>query len=144
MQKRTIGKVAEQAGVGVETIRYYEREGLLPKPARLASGYRQYDPDTIDRLRFIRHAKDLGFSLDQVRELLSLRVTPGKQLNDGQVCEEVLEIAKAKLLDVDERIRKLQRIRKTLRRLCRDCEAGEPIDACPILKAMDSPQGAKP
>lgn len=144
MQQLTIGKVADQAGVGVETIRYYEREGLLPKPARLASGYRQYEPDTIDRLRFIRHAKELGFSLDQVRELLSLRLVPSMQAMDDQACEEVHAIAQSKLVDVDERIRKLQRIQKTIRKLCRDCEAGKPTDACPILRALDSPQGAQP
>ena len=68
----TIGAVARRAGVGIDTIRYYEREGLLPEPQRRASGYRDYGPDVVERLRFIRRAKDLGFTLEEIRELLAL------------------------------------------------------------------------
>ena len=76
MKPLTIGKVAERAGVGVETVRFYEREGLLDEPTRTASGYRQFDEDVIRRLEFISRAKELGFTLNEIKELLSLQVCP--------------------------------------------------------------------
>lgn len=131
----TIGKVATQAGVGVETIRFYEREGLIEEPARRASGYRQYEPTVVDRIRFIRHAKALGFTLREIRELLELRFEPDSR------CDEVLELAEAKISDIDERIRKLRKMRRTLAGLTRDCQRGRPTEECPILKALESHEG---
>ncbi|RMH14262.1 MAG: heavy metal-responsive transcriptional regulator [Planctomycetota bacterium] len=135
MDTLTIGKVARQAGVGVETIRFYEREGLVEEPARRASGYRQYDPEVVRRVRFIRHAKELGFTLREIKELLELRVEPGCH------CGDVLELAEAKIADIDERIRKLRKMRRALAGLTRDCKRGRPTDECPILKALDQPNG---
>ena len=138
MAAMTIGKVAKQAGVGVETIRFYEREGLVDEPRRRESGYRQYDPEVVRRIRFIRHAKELGFTLREIKELLDLRIEPGSQ------CGDVLKLAQAKIDDIDERVRKLQKMRRTLAALTRDCQRGFPSDACPILKALDRNDGDTP
>src|ERR671918_2137551 len=91
----TIGQVAKHAGVGVETVRFYERQGLLDAPPRRASGYRQYSQDVIRRIQFIKRAKDLGFALREIRELLSLRVDPNTP------CDEVKHRAEAKIADID-------------------------------------------
>lgn len=131
MTTLTIGKVANQAGVGVETVRFYEREGLIDEPPRRASGYRQYEPEVVRRIRFIRHAKELGFTLREIKELLELRVEP-----DGQCCG-VLELAEAKIADIDERLRKLRKMRRTLASLTRDCQRNRSTDECPILKAIE-------
>ena len=84
-----IGKVARNAGLAIDTVRYYEREGLLQKPARTASGYRHYTPDAVARLRFIRQAKELGFTLAEIRELLTLKVAPGNQIGRASCRERV-------------------------------------------------------
>lgn len=131
MAAMTIGKVAKQAGVGVETIRFYEREGLVDEPRRRDSGYRQYDPEVVRRIRFIRHAKDLGFTLREIKELLELRVEPDCH------CGEVLELAQAKLADIEQRIESLQRMRQTLLKLATACRRRRRTDACPILEAID-------
>ena len=138
MTALTIGKVAKQAGVGVETIRFYEREGLIDEPRRRASGYRQFAPAVVDRIRFIRHAKELGFTLREIKELLELRVEPDRK------CGDVLELAEAKIADIDERIRKLRKIRRALAALTRDCQRGRPTDQCPILTALDRQNGESP
>jgi len=127
----TIGQVARLARVGVETVRFYEREGLLQEPARRASGYRQYPEDVIARLRFIRRAKELGFSLKEIRELLALRVDP------ETTCAEVRSRAEAKIADVEEKIQALQRIRKALVKLTGVCRGRGPTSECPILDALD-------
>jgi len=138
MPTLTIGQVAKQAGVGVETIRFYEREGLIDDPRRHASGYREYAPDVVHRIRFIRHAKELGFTLREIRELLELRVEPDRK------CGDVLELAQVKIADIDERIRKLKKMRRALAGLTRDCQRGRPTDECPILKAMDASKQSSP
>ena len=131
MKALTIGQVARQAGVGVETIRFYERQGLLEEPARKASGYRQYTADVVARLRFIRRAKELGFSLREVRELIALRLDP------ATTCADVRQRAEGKLADVDAKIRDLRRIRKALVRLAASCRGDGPVGECPILEALD-------
>jgi len=131
METMTIGQVAKQAGVGIETVRFYEREALIAKPARSPSGYRQYAPEVVRRIRFIRHAKELGFTLREIKELLGLRVAP-----DGQR-DQVRVLAKAKIEDIEQRIHKLQEIKRTLSTLVCDCEQGQASDPCPILAAMD-------
>ncbi len=131
MKALTIGTVARQAGVGVETVRFYEREGLIPQPPRRPSGYRQYDDGAVRRIRFIRHAKQLGFSLRQIRELLALRA-------DAQTsCAEVKEQAEAKIAEVEQKIQDLQRIRQALVELTASCAGRGPVSACPILEALE-------
>lgn len=131
MHALTIGEVAKAAEVGVETIRFYEREGLIAPPPRRRSGYRQYPEDTVRRVRFIRHAKELGFTLREIAELLSMRV------DDRMSCVEVRTLARAKIADVDERITALQRMRDALDRLARRCRGEGPTSECPILDALD-------
>jgi len=127
----TIGKVARSAGLAIDTVRYYEREGLLEIPARTASGYRHYSPDAVARLRFIRQAKDLGFSLSEIKELLALRVTPGKS------CADVRAHAEAKIADVDRRVASLKRVRGALVKLASACSGKGPVSQCPILEALE-------
>ncbi len=131
MDFQTIGKTARQAGVGVETIRFYERKGLIAAPPRRSSGYRQYPPETVQRLRFIKHAKDLGFSLQEIGELLELRVAP------GTTCGHIKRRAETKIADIDGRIRSLQRMRRALKRLAAACDGKAPVRECPILDALD-------
>ena len=132
MQTLTIGKVARRAGVGVETVRFYEREGLIAEPARGASGYRQYPEATVSRLRFIRRAKELGFSLREVRKLLSLRVDPTRS------SAEVKAQAQAKITDIEQKIRTLRRMKDTLVDLTDACDGCVPMSDCPILGALEA------
>ena len=126
----TIGELAKQAAVGQETIRFYEREGLIPAPPRTSSGYRQYPAGTAARLRFILRAKDLGFALKEIRELLSLRL-------DEHTCRaDVRQQASDKIRDLEEKIRDLQGMCARLRELERACLEQGTIDECPILKAL--------
>ncbi|MBA4065702.1 MAG: heavy metal-responsive transcriptional regulator [Isosphaera sp.] len=124
----TIGQLARQAGVGVETIRFYEREGLLAEPGRLPSGYRRYPPDAVERVRFIRRAQRLGFTLRESKELLDLRDDP----DAGQV--DARERAIDKLADIDARITELQGMRAELG-LVAVCRGREPVADCPIIAA---------
>jgi MerR family mercuric resistance operon transcriptional regulator len=135
MKPLTIGQVARSAGVGVETVRFYERQGLLQEPARKESGYRQYPEDVVARLRFIKRAKELGFSLKEIKELLALRVDP------ATTCAEVKRRAEAKIADVEEKIQALQRIKKALVRLTAVCRGRGPTSECPILDALDGEKG---
>ena len=131
MDGLTIGKVARGAGLAVDTVRYYEREGLLNKPARTASGYRHYTTDAVARLRFIRQSKELGFSLAEIKDLLALRVTPGKS------CADVRAHAEHKVADVDRRIASLKRVRGALVKLASACSGKGPVSQCPILEALE-------
>ncbi|MEX1827774.1 heavy metal-responsive transcriptional regulator [Luteibacter sp. CQ10] len=130
----TIGRIAQSAGVAIDTIRFYEREGLLPEPRRRPSGYREYDQGTVSRLRFIRRAKDLGFTLDEIRELLALSAE-----RHGGV-EGVRERAAARLKAIDERIAELQRVRDGLSELIDACPGHGAPEDCPILKALTEPR----
>ena len=132
----SIGQLAEAAEVAVDTIRFYEREGLIAEPPRLRSGYRQYPLETVRRVRFIRRAKELGFTLKEVSELLELRVDPDTS------CAEVRGLAKAKLHDVRQRIAELQRIETVLDRLARVCRGRGPTSECPILDLLDEESGS--
>ena len=134
METLTIGKVARRAGVGVETIRYYEREGLVPKPDRSESGYRQFSPDAVQRLRFITHAKRLGFSLKEIAELLALRVDTASAVS----CKEVRERAEGKVEEVQERIAALRKMEKVLTELVGNCQNRAPTDPCPILRSLEN------
>lgn len=133
MKTLTTGKVANQAGIGIETVRFYEREGLIAEPPRgESSGYRHYPEDTVARLRFIRKAKDLGFSLKEIRELLSLRA---KRLGS---CADVRSRALDKIEDIDQKIAVLRAMRKALTGLVEECSGKGPRSECPILNALDA------
>ncbi len=126
----TIGKVAKETALGIETIRFYERQGLIPDPPRRRSGYRQYPEETVERLLFIKRAKQLGFSLKEIAELLALRVDP--DTSAGSIKKRVEE----KIQDVEGRIRSLRRMRKALVELDESCCGCGPTSECPILDAM--------
>jgi MerR family copper efflux transcriptional regulator len=126
----TIGAVARRAGVGIDTIRYYEREGLLPEPQRRASGYRDYGPEVVQRLRFIRRAKGLGFTLEGIRELLALSTDRERGV------KSVKQRAQARLGEVERRIRELQRMKRGLKQLIDACPGHGALEHCPILRAL--------
>ena len=124
-----IGKVSREAGVNVQTLRYYERRGLLPKTERLASGYREYDPATVARVRFIKNAQELGFTLNEIGELLALRT------NRSQSQREVRALATRKIEEMERRIRQLTQMRDELAALVEHC--GATRNDCVILDAFD-------
>jgi MerR family mercuric resistance operon transcriptional regulator/MerR family gold-responsive transcriptional activator of gol and ges genes len=129
---RTIGRVAAEVGVNIQTIRYYERRGLLAPPERSKSGYRQYSGDAVSRLRFIRHAQELGFSLNEVEELLGLRVARA-----GAACDAVERSTRQKIERVKHKIASLQRMQRALERLAVACKSRRATEACPILEALE-------
>jgi len=126
----SIGKIAKRAGISVETIRFYERKGLLQEPKRKESGYRQYQEEDIRKLIFIQHAKNLGFSLNEIRDLMSL------QTDSRSTSRKVKDMAEHKLQDIEEKIKMLQRMRRTLRHLVDKCPGKGPTSECPILDAL--------
>jgi Hg(II)-responsive transcriptional regulator len=128
---RTIGELARDAGVHVETIRYYEQRGLLKQPRR-SQGWRRYDDEALRVLRFVKRGQELGFSLDEVHELLSLRAS-----RSPRACARVRAAAESKLADVEAKIRDLEAIRDKLSDLSRMCPSDGPPVACPILGALD-------
>ena len=111
-----IGTVANRAEISIDTLRFYEREGLIASPRRLFSGYRDYPEDVLDRIEFIKEAKGLGFTLREIRQLLSEGVRSTRE------CGPVTHKAQRKLVEMDEEIARLQRLRKTLRKMVRDCD----------------------
>ncbi len=127
----TRGEVAKRCRVHAETIRYYEERGLIPKPRRSAANYRLYDDDSIQRVRFVKRAQELGFTLEEIKELLSLRARPGAG------CAEVLERAEAKIQSIDEKIRTLKAMRRALSQLMSECSGRGGISKCPILEALE-------
>ena len=127
-----IGEVAEAGGVNLQTIRYYEREGLLPKPPRLPSGYRMFPETAVRRVRFIKRAQELGFSLTEIRDLLSLRE------DGGAGAQDVRDRAKAKIAEIDEKICALRAMKDALNRLAERCPGCGPLTDCPILDALDA------
>ena len=132
MQTLTVGKLAGEAGVNLETVRYYERTGLMPRPTRTDSGYRQYDGEDLLRLRFIKKAQGLGFTLKEIKELLSLRV-------DGRTsCQKVQKLAETKVQAIESKIRDLQRMKRTLTKLLTACHSETHTTKCPILEAIAS------
>lgn len=127
-----IGEVADRGGVNLETIRYYEREGLLPKPPRLPSGYRMFPESAVSRVRFIKRAQELGFSLAEIKELLSIQIDPNKE------CADVKRLAKAKVADIEEKIRTLESMKRVLSGLAEACPGCGPSSECPILESIES------
>jgi MerR family mercuric resistance operon transcriptional regulator len=127
----TIGKIAKQTGVTVEAVRFYEKQGLIAEPQRTESGYRQYPPDTIKRVHFIQRAKEAGFTLKDIGELLKLRREP------GTTCTDIKLRALEKINEVDQKIKDLQRIKESLEQMVLRCSDTEELDECPILETLE-------
>lgn len=135
----TVGKVAKSAAVSADTVRFYEKEGLLAPARKSAAGYRLYGDDAVRRLRFIKHAQDCGFSLAEVRELLTLRAA------ENACCTDVKSVAVHKKLLIESKIRTLQVMSQALSELIAHCDGGQlPLDACPILAALDASAPRRP
>jgi MerR family mercuric resistance operon transcriptional regulator len=131
----TIGTLAKQAHVNLETIRFYERKGILPQPTRLPSGYRSYTEEDLRRLRFIQMAKKHGFSLNEIKELLHLRVDP------DCTCDDVRRRAEHKIQVIEEKIQELDQMRRALKDLVASCVGVGPVGECPILDAFEKNNG---
>ncbi len=127
-----IGQLAERARVNVQTVRFYERRGLIEEPERTAAGYRRYPPDVVRRIRFIKRAQDLGFSLAEIMELLDLRA------RSPVACEAVERKAREKIALVETKIGELERIKGALEALAADCARRQPSGACPILEILET------
>jgi MerR family copper efflux transcriptional regulator len=135
MERLTVGEVAKQAQVRIETLRYYEREGLVDSPPRNAANYRLYPEDTVRRVQFIKRAQELGFSLKEIKELLSLRVDPATS------CAEVRNRALEKMTTIEEKIQALTAMKYALAKLVEECSGQGEITDCPILAALDTKEG---
>lgn len=131
-----IGQLAHRTGVSIDTVRYYERNAILPPPQRQASGYRAYGKDDVARLQFLQRAKALGFTLNEIRELLALS---GRRADDMAGLKAA---ATDKLLDVERKLDALGRIRDGLQALVASCPGQGALDHCPILAALSAPAGA--
>lgn len=129
-EKLRIGAVAEQAGVNIQTLRYYERRGLLANPARTPAGYREYASDAPQIVQFIKRAQQLGFTLTEIQELLRLRAAPNR--DRARVCR----VATAKIADIEEKLARLEAVRRALADLVDCCERGDSIQ-CSILEALN-------
>ncbi len=136
MEALSVGQLATLCGVNAQTVHFYEREGLLPKPPRTAGGYRAFPSDAVARVCFIKQAQAIGFALGEIRELLELRDHP------ETACPEVQRRAEAKIADVAAKIRDLQTIRRELTRLAKACAGRARPHTCPLLEALES--GVKP
>ncbi|RMG25321.1 MAG: MerR family transcriptional regulator [Methanobacteriota archaeon] len=131
MKALTVGKLAKLAGVNVETIRYYERIGVLPRPVRRESGYRMYSEEDVRRINFIKHAQQLGFSLKEIKELLELRIDARTS------CDQVRIQAEEKIKMVKQKIATLRRIEAVLNELVSACRSKQLTEDCPILAALE-------
>ena len=130
MSELTIGSLADEAGVNVETIRYYQRRGLMPEPDRPAHGYRRYGATTVKRVRFIKRAQALGFTLEEIGGLL--------KLDEAHACAETRELASHKLQTIETKLADLVAMRKALTALLCQCDAGAMKGNCPIIHALGS------
>lgn len=137
MEALTTSRVAERADVNLHTVRYYEKRGLLPKPSRTSAGYRQYGPEHVAHLRFIKRAQDLGFTLEEIRELLDLRAEPGAGA-------DVREKTAVKVQEIDAKIRDLERIRAKLLELAATCEHHGSPETCLVLHALEDSDDGPP
>jgi MerR family mercuric resistance operon transcriptional regulator len=126
----TIGRLASAAGVNVETVRYYQRRGLVAEPERPLNGIRRYSEDNVRRIRFVKRAQELGFTLSEVANLLALE--------DGRSCRETRELAGRKLAIVEARLADLNRLRRTLRDLIARCDTSRGKISCPIISVLSS------
>jgi len=126
-KKSTISTIAKEIGIGVETIRYYERIGLISQPEKPNSGYRIYDDEISEKLYFIKHAKKLGFSLNEIADIMVL---------GSKDCKETKKIASRKLQNIKSKINDLESISKTLEDLIKSCESNSEYKGCPIISAI--------
>lgn len=129
MSAMLIGQVAEISGVKVPTIRYYERIGLLPEPTRSSGNRRQYGPEAVQRLRFIRHARELGFQIDSIRALIEMQHHP------AQSCEQADAIASAQLTAIEDRIMRLTALKEELERMLESCRPGQ-VNSCRVIETL--------
>ncbi|SRR5712692_7434262 len=132
MKELRSGELAKAAAVNLETIRFYERQNLLPKPPRTAAGHRVFPAAAVQRVRFIRRAQTLGFSLKEIKELLALSVARGTN------CETVRERAEKKIGDIEQKTAALETMRNALRKLADSCRGRGPLAKCPILECLGS------
>ena len=130
-----IGAAAEQAGVNVQTLRYYERRGLLPRPPRRTSGYREFPDEAVRVVRFVKRAQDLGFTLDEIAELLKLR--NDRRRDRGRI----RTVARTRVREIEGKIAELQAMKQALSHLIHCCENGATLE-CPIIEALDGAAGA--
>ncbi len=130
MDSLTIGKVAREAGVNVETVRYYERRGLIERPSTLRGAYRAYPPETVARIRSVKRAQKLGFSLEEIAELLAMSADAEAR------CGDVLAQAERKMAEIDEKVKTLRAVRRSLGKLADACRMEMPVTECPILKSL--------
>lgn len=128
MAELTIGRLAAEAGVNVETIRYYQRRGLMPEPDKPINGQRRYAADAVRRVRFIKRAQVLGFTLHEIVSLL--------ELDEARACAETRELAANKLEVIERKLADLKAMRKALTSLLRECDTGAVKGACPIIHAL--------
>ena len=133
-QRLRIGEVAGRAGVNIQTLRYYERRGLLAVPQRTASGYREYPAETVRLIRFVKRAQDLGFTLKEAEELIALRDAKGRKRS------EVRSLAEAKMRDIDKKLAQLQAMHSALYSMVESCACRDGKPTCPILEALDDAQ----
>jgi DNA-binding transcriptional MerR regulator len=126
-----IGEVARKTGLSIHTLRFYERQGLLPPPARSPSNYREFSPAALGRLKFICEAQQLGFTLSEIRQIVNLHGSPGAS------CDTLRTRAQQKLREIDDQMRHLQTIKTTLQKLIGECEATRPVTPCPIVRAIN-------
>ena len=131
MSRKTIGILSRECGVKVTTIRYYESIGLIREPDRTASGQRIYDDAAVERLNFIRHARDLGFPIEAIRELIDLQESPGTD------CASVDRIARSQLADVRRRLNQLEALEAELKNMITKCRGGL-IDDCKVLRTLSN------
>ena len=131
-QMMKIGAVATRADVNIQTVRYYERRGLLAKPPRTESNYRLYSEDSVRRVRFVKRAQQLGFTLKEIKDLLALRLKPTSRSS------AVKERATTKIADIEEKVRTLQRMKRALTKLTAACDGCGSTSECPILEALES------
>jgi MerR family transcriptional regulator, copper efflux regulator len=132
MNGLTIGEFAERAKVHIETLRYYEQRGLIASPPRSTSNYRLYPKDAVRRVRFIKRAQELGFSLKEIRELLYLRAAPEVE------CGEIRANAEAKIKEIEEKVSTLTAMKSALSKLVTECSGEGPLTDCPILESLDT------
>ena len=130
-QMMTIGKVAKIAGVNVETVRYYERRGLIERPLLREGSFRAYPKETVNRIRTIKRTQSLGFTLEEIKDLLTIR------LEEKAQCKEVFGKVQRKISDIDEKIKSLRAIKRQLTTLASACQSEDLNAKCPILEALD-------
>lgn len=135
MRIYTIGQAAREADVNIETFRYYERRGLVPEPPRSQGNYRLYPGETVRRVRFVKRAQELGFTLNEIGDLLALRES------SEATCDDVRVQAVEKVRDIDEKIRSLKAMRQAISTLVNRCPGEGPVDACPIIESLEPEHG---